>query len=277
MSDGKFCAFHCSGECCQWTVPLPQWPPTHGEQFRSPGQEYPTLPRKIISPLSERLHEWRTLLQGHPNEGIKRFILNGLERGFRIGHGRESQLVSSTNNLLLCLEHPDMVQAYTEKVFSGKDARHLSPVINIKPSFMSALFGVIPKKTTDKWCLIVDLSASHGASINDRISQESLSLSYETVDIIVEKVASLGRGTMFAKLDIKSAFRIIPVTGCFSVCIGMATGTQTQSCLSGSGQCRNYSMPLLTLFKYVARSQGVRYIGHYLDNYIILGELQMRQ
>ena len=130
MSDGKFCAFHCSGECCQWTVSLPQWPPTHGEQFRSPGQEYPTLPRKIISPLSERLHEWRTLLQGHPDKGIKRFILNGLERGFRIGHCRESQLVSSTNNLL-CLKHPDVVQAYTEKrVFSGKGAE-LSLILSI--------------------------------------------------------------------------------------------------------------------------------------------------
>ena len=36
-------------------------------------------------------------------------------------------------------------------------------------------------------------------------------MSYISVDDVVQRVVSLGRGTLLAKIDIKSAFRLIPV------------------------------------------------------------------
>ena len=48
-------------------------------------------------------------------------------------------------------------------------------------------FGVIPKKNKPgKWRLIVDLSAPEGSSVNDAISKEWCSLSYVSVDDVVE-------------------------------------------------------------------------------------------
>ncbi len=75
-----------------------------------------------------------------------------------------------------------------------------------------SLIGVIPKKHKQgKWRLIVDLSSPEGASVNDGVNRDMRSVSYTSVDIIAEKVASLGLGTLMGKMDIKQAYRMVPV------------------------------------------------------------------
>ena len=49
------------------------------------------------------------------------------------------------------------------------------------------------------------------SSINDGINKEELTLHYSTIDDAVKMVNKLGRNTLLAKVDIKSAFRTIPV------------------------------------------------------------------
>ena len=72
--------------------------------------------------------------------------------------------------------------------------------------------SVIPKiGKPGKWRLIVDLSSPHNASVNDGIDKDMCSISYTTVDQIVEVLLSLGRGALMAKADIKQAYRIVPV------------------------------------------------------------------
>ena len=46
------------------------------------------------------------------------------------------------------------------------------------PAIHVSRFGVIPKGSTGKWCLIVDLSAPEGWSVNDGIRGEWCFLSY---------------------------------------------------------------------------------------------------
>ena len=71
---------------------------------------------------------------------------------------------------------------------------------------------MIPKPDKPgKWRLILDLSYPEGASVNTGIKKETSSLSYVSVDHIVEKVLELGVGSLLTKIDIKSAFRPIPV------------------------------------------------------------------
>ena len=58
-------------------------------------------------------------------------------------------------------------------------------------------FGVIPKGSTSKWRLIVDLSAPEGHSVNDGIREDWCSLSYVTVDDAVAAVRQrCDRGAM---------------------------------------------------------------------------------
>ena len=72
-------------------------------------------------------------------------------------------------------------------------------------------FGVIPKKSSGQWHLILDISTPHGRSVNDGIDKNLCSLSYISVDNVARQVVELGRGTKLAKMDIKSAYRLVPV------------------------------------------------------------------
>lgn len=72
--------------------------------------------------------------------------------------------------------------------------------------------GVIPKRhQPGKWRIIVDLSYTSGKSVNDGIQKDLCSLSYTKVDEIVDSILRLGRGSLLAKIDVRSAFRIIPI------------------------------------------------------------------
>ena len=73
-------------------------------------------------------------------------------------------------------------------------------------------FGVIPKRgRPDKWRLIVDLSSPEGHSVNDGISKELSSLTYVSVDDVVAGIVQRGRGTLLAKMDIRQAYRNVPI------------------------------------------------------------------
>ena len=70
-------------------------------------------------------------------------------------------------------------------------------------------FGVIPKGSSGKWRLVLDLSSPEGASMNSGIDKTQCSLSY-AVDEAASQVVRLGRGALMAKLDIKTAYRLVP-------------------------------------------------------------------
>ena len=57
----------------------------------------------------------------------------------------------------------------------------------------------------------MDLSASLGSSVNDDISKELCSFHYVTVDTAAAHMYARGRGALLAKMDIKQAYRHIPV------------------------------------------------------------------
>lgn len=65
-------------------------------------------------------------------------------------------------------------------------------------------FGVIPKgHNTGKWRMITDLSFPSGRSVNDGIGA--------SLDDVTTAAARLGPGALLAKVDIKSAYRLLPV------------------------------------------------------------------
>ena len=72
-------------------------------------------------------------------------------------------------------------------------------------------FGVILKShQSNKWRLIIDLSHPQGKSVNDGVQKDLCSMAYISDDAI-RKIITLGKGTLLAKIDIKSAFCLIPV------------------------------------------------------------------
>ena len=49
------------------------------------------------------------------------------------------------------------------------------------------------------------------ASVNGGIDRDMCSISYITIDQVVDVIVQLGQGTLMAKVDIKQAHRIVPV------------------------------------------------------------------
>ena len=80
------------------------------------------------------------------------------------------------------------------------------------PSVQINRFGVIPKNhQQDSWRLITDLSHPSGMSVNDGISSELCTLNYVTIDDAILSILQSGRCTILAKIDVKSAFRLLPM------------------------------------------------------------------
>ena len=150
-------------------------------------------------------------LRKHPDARLKDYVLRGIREGFRVGYDyRKHRCRKVKDNLRSALEHPDVVRKFIgEECAEGRLLGPFSP--DSLPSVQVNRFGVIPKSTPGKWRLILDLSSPEGHSINNGIDPELCSLSYVSADDAAHAVAKLGRGAGLAKVDIKSAYRMVPV------------------------------------------------------------------
>ena len=72
--------------------------------------------------------------------------------------------------------------------------------------------GLVPKgHVAGQWQLIVDLSSPMSSSVNDGIVKNLCSLRYASMDEALDLIRALGPGTQLVKMDLKEAYRVIPV------------------------------------------------------------------
>ena len=91
----------------------------------------------------------------------------------------------------------------------------------------------------------MDLSHPQGLSVNDSVSPTDSSMVYSTVDDAAHIISSLGRNAILAKIDISSAFHIIPVHPQDRPLLGMCWNNKnilTSNCLSGFGLLPSFFM-----------------------------------
>ena len=79
------------------------------------------------------------------------------------------------------------------------------------PNLRISPIGTVPKKDGGLR-IITHLSYPQGNSVNSFIDPELASVQYSSFDQVVEIVSNLGKGALMGKMDIKSAFRLIPVS-----------------------------------------------------------------
>ena len=127
--------------------------------------------------------------------------------------------------------------------------RLASPVLQDGTRVQVSRIGVVPKgHTVGRWRLITDLSFPKGHSVNDGVSSNLCSMSYTSVDRLVQVVASFGKGALMAKIDIKSAYRLLaPRTDTYWVAGGKDLSWLTVPSPSGSAQRQRYLMQSLIL------------------------------
>lgn len=227
--------------------------------------------QEISSPLV--VEKWAALLDTHPDKDFVTYILQGISKGFRIGYDYTRKSKGATSNLLSASQNPEVVTRYIqEEVALGRMLGPLEPELAARVH--TSPFGVIPKGQTGKWRLIVDLSSPAGTSVNDGIDPSSCSLTYITVDMIAEQVAELGRGTNMGKVDIKSAYRIVPVNPEDRMLLGMQWRGRTfldTRLPFGLRSAPILFTALADALEWIVKQQGVRFLYHYLDDYITLG------
>ena len=160
-----------------------------------------------------RTTEWKSQLTTFPDPCFYHFILRGLSNGFRIGFDSSQACQPAKQNMRLAYEHPDVVKKYLEReVLFQRMFQLTTEETAAEPRIQVSPFGVIPKRGKEgKWRLIVDLSTPSGRSVNDGLTQDVCSISYTSVDIAVKLIQSMGLGTLMAKMDLKEAYRNIPV------------------------------------------------------------------
>ena len=158
--------------------------------------------QSIMTPLC--LPAWTHELSQFPDRWLAGFILNGIHKGFPIGVDTKTITLKSAQH-----NHPHVIDSYLENEVSLQ--RMVGPLpasahIHISP------MSIIPKpRQPGKWRLIIDLSSPKGKSVNDAIIPQLCSLQYSRVDHVAQVVRVLGKGTLMCKLDLNSAYRVVPV------------------------------------------------------------------
>ena len=228
---------------------------------------------KVSTPL--KVETWRAALRSHPDRRFAQYIVGGLEHGFHIGFDRSRHLVPSERNLPSTNERVEEVTRYIEKELSlGRVVGPLRP----NPIWQVNRIGVIPKgHTPGRWRMITDLSHPPGASVNDGIDPNVCTLSYVTVEAIAVAAEELGEGALLAKVDIESAYRLVPVhpEDRPLLAIRWKGDVYVDTRLPfGLRSAPKVFTAVADGLEWIARQRGVGLIRHYLDDYIILGRPQ---
>ena len=234
--------------------------------------EIPVEATLISTPLKPA--SWLRLLQEHPNKPLVNFFMLGRLQGFRLGFiGSHNSLKSARTNLGGALQHPQVVEEYlaievSQHRVAGPFDKAAVPRVHI------SRFGVIPKgHQPNKWRLIVDLSHPTEFSVNNGIPKHLCSLSYITINTAIRQILAFGPGNLLAKIDIKSAFRLLPVHPADRYLLAMQWNHQIyiDMCLPfGLRSAPKLFNILADFLSWIVEQKGVSPVLHYLDDFLIM-------
>ena len=220
---------------------------------------------------------WRSELATHPDGRFVAWICKGVEHGFRIGFSdREIELRSARSNMLSAIEHPQIVTDYIRGELTSHHLHLVGPTssLNLPLVHLSPL-GVIPKKGRPNcWRLIMDLSSPHGHSVNDGIAKELCSHHYSSIDDAATRVTALGPGCMLAKMDIRQAYRNIPVAPEDKYLLGLQWNNHIyidQVLPFGLRSAPMIFSAIADALLWIMLKKGVSWGIHYIDDFLTIG------
>ena len=184
---------------------------------------------------------------------------------------------SSTQNMQSALRNPGPVVAYLEAELAAD--RIVGPFeADEVPLIQVSRFGLIPKSNQPgEWRLILDLSSPLGFSVNDGVDPALCSLQYATVDQAVGYILSLGKGALLAKIDIKHAYRNIPVHPEDRHLLGMCWHGKVfidTTFPFGLRSAPKIFCSVADALAWILQKQGVSWSMHYIDDFLTAGKPQ---
>ena len=170
------------------------------------------------------------------------------------------------------VDNPQVVQDYLDTEL--KEGRIIGPLDPGEHPFIHTnRFGVIPKSTTGKWRLIVDMSSPEGGSVNNGIPGDFCSLSYATVADAARGITSYGRGALMIKVDIRNAYRVVPIHPDDRWLMGMSwkDAVYVDTALPfGLRSAPKIFTAIADAAEWIVRQQGVEFHLHYLDDFLVV-------
>ena len=227
-----------------------------------------------ISPSPINLHHWQDPLASHPDRRFAAYIRNGLSRGFRIGFDRHGPPLRSTAR-----NHPSAranKASVSDYIWAEREAgRLVGPIASrLTPFVHTSPIGLIPKAhQVEKWRMIVDLSAPRGHSTNDGISRELAAIRYARIDDAVSRILQLGRGARLVKLDLKNAYRMIPIHPHDQHLLGVSWegGTYVDRALPfGLRSAPKVFSTVADMIAWALHRAGIEHQIHYLDDFLLM-------
>lgn len=222
-------------------------------------------------PTTLPVDQWEPFLRSHPDREFAAYIRRGLKDGFRVGvplNYRE-KLKPASRNHPSANAVPDEVSRHLSAEISAGRLRPVSGACHISP------IGMVPKSGfPPKWRLIVDLSSPRNASVNDGISPDLCSVKYATVDCALLFIRQLGRGSLLAKLDLKSAYRMVPVHPDDRRLLGVSWRGSVYSDAAlpfGLRSAPKIFSAVADALAWAMLRNGVEFFIHYLDDFLIFG------
>lgn len=137
-----------------------------------------------------------------------------MREGFDTGVSNINLESYTTKNLQSAIQNPTVV---SELLYNEVEEGYWIGPFSKSPyeKYRVSPLGLVEHKYNKKKRLIVDLSAPHdnefNPSINDLISKDDYSLSYIKLDDAVRIISHLGKGSWLCKIDVKNAFKNLPV------------------------------------------------------------------
>ena len=236
--------------------------------------DLPQQLQTIKTPL--RIEAWALNLQDHPDKDYTHYILQGIQYGFRMGFNRAIRCKATARNLRSAYDHPKVVETYlTNEVKLGRVTLFPWEIASHIPNLTTSPVGVIPKRNRpDKWRLIVDLSSPEGRSVNDGIDREVCSISYASIDDAVSLLQSSGTGAQMAKIDLKEAYRMVPIHPEDRPLLGMRWkgGVFIDGTLPfGLRSVPKIFSAIADALIWVLHKKGFPSSLHYLDDFLLVG------
>ena len=169
----------------------------------------------ISNPLPNSVHNkfvnisrFKELLADHPDQRLVASIIDGFKFGFDLGFKGTLTNTFPKNNKSAMLHQDGVTEAIRKEISRGHTAGPFPappfPINHISP------LGAAPKPD-GSIRLIMDLSQPKGYSINEFISKDDFPCKYTPFDEATRLIRIAGKGCYLTKVDIKHAYRLLPV------------------------------------------------------------------
>lgn len=213
-------------------------------------------------------------LATHPDQNFAAYIMRGISLGFRVGYsGDAMQLRSHGRNHPSSLANPAVVSDnISSEILAG---RLVGPVpVSFLSQVHTSPIGLVPKgHTVGRWRMIVDLSSPTRHSVNDGICEDVCSLQYASLDDALRLICRLGPGTQLVKMDLKDAYRAVPIHPGDHHLLGISWngGVYVDRSLPfGLRSAPKLYTALADAMAWSLFTRGIPFLLHYLDDFLFI-------